>query len=335
MPVQAPQIALLPVEEEAVSPELHRAETKERLPGVQHAALRVQQLRPAGIAPGILRAPGLHPRNTQADARMTLGLGQAARPVPYAEAHGEGRIRQLQPRLQGIQRRREDEEIPNVLSAADVQPGLPIEAAIGQIVNDKAKGRHAAVFRAVQLHGHSVLAFRAQEIGDLHPEGGVAAAVPGALGAVHVDRCDVGGAVKLQEDPLPRALRGELQLPAIAADHLIVAGAGIVQGDLPHIVGQANRDGAALSAQKVLRPLLGKFPAVAKRNHSVSSVYFLSFTFYFTIENALVQALFLESRSAQEKSMRKTACSQAVDKVCNERPDTVILRNEVTKNLIF
>ena len=154
VPVQAPEIALLPVEEEALGPKLHRAEAKEGLLRIQHPAALVQQLRPGQIALGLFRAPGLHPGNAQGEALPPRLARQAALPVPDGEAHRGVRAAQLQPGLQQVQLRGVDEQILDPVPIAQVQPGLPIEAAVGQIVDHKAEGRDLAVLGAVQLNGH-------------------------------------------------------------------------------------------------------------------------------------------------------------------------------------
>ena len=263
VPVQAPEIAPLPVEEEAVRPKLHRAEAEQGLPGVQHPSRFIQQLRPAGVAPGVRRGPGLHAGDAQAKAVPSLLGRQAVLPVPDRKAQVVGSAAQLQPGLQQIQLRGVDEQILDIRPAADIQPGLPIETAIGQIVDHKAEGRDLPVLRAVQPDRYGVLPLQVHQIRDLRPKGRVAAAVLGADLPVHIDGGNVSRAVKLQEQPLLLAARGELQCSPVAADRLVVLRPGIMLRDLPHVVGQA--DGLALpfSAQKLLRPPLGIFPAAA------------------------------------------------------------------------
>ena len=55
MPVQAPEEHLFIVEVKPVGVKLRRTEAKTHVPGIQHFALSVQQLHPAGIKVRVLQ----------------------------------------------------------------------------------------------------------------------------------------------------------------------------------------------------------------------------------------------------------------------------------------
>ncbi len=268
VPVQAPQEALLPVEVEAVGLKFDGAEAHAVLHPVEKAALSVQQLRPAGVELGLFRAPALGPGDADGEAVPAQLTGedliavQNAQPRPGVVALD--RELGLQPVIAGRHR----VEIGDIAPLTDVQPDLPVQSAVGQIVDHKAEGRDGGVLRAVETDGQLVLRAVAHEIADLHPEGGVAAAVLGAFDTVTIHRGDVGGTVKLQKEALAPIFGGDVQLPPVAGDHLVVPGPGIMQGTLLYRVGQADRTGCPLKAHKVLRPGFAELPVVAQADHA-------------------------------------------------------------------
>ena len=70
-------------------------------------------------------------------------------------------------------------------------------------------------------------------------------------------------AVELQEDAFARVFRRDVQLPAIAADHLIVGRRGVIERQRTDAVRQTDLPGVAAESGEILRPFFGELPAAA------------------------------------------------------------------------
>ena len=137
----------------------------------------------------------------------------------------------------GFRGRSGDVDIGNEAPVPHIQPDLPVQAAIGQIIDHKAEGRHRRILGGVQFYRHQILT-GLHRIGNLHPKCGIAAAVVGKLPAIDIDRGNMGRTVKLQEQPFALHVIRHFQLPAVSADHLVAFVVGIMQGELLYRVGQ-------------------------------------------------------------------------------------------------
>ena len=159
MPVQTPHEGLLSVQVQAVGPEFHGAEAEFDAAGVQDAAVLLQG-HPADVAHGPHGVPGLHPgagkRQALAGQESTLGDGMAALghlsfQSAAVHAYGSG-FDADRFRIRGG-----DEYVFQIALFPDVQPDLPVETAVGQIVDHEAERRHQRILGGIQLHRQDVL----------------------------------------------------------------------------------------------------------------------------------------------------------------------------------
>ena len=246
------------VEQQLVGAELDAAEAEGDL-----FAVAVRQRDLAGIE---LRAVGVpQPRGGHGERDLVPALGLGEHGLPVKDAHGGLLIRavDLELHLGAAVHARDHEHVPDIAFLAHVEPGLAVEPAVGQIVDHEAEGRDLPVLGAVELHRDAVVLSRADEPGDLDAEGGVAAAVGGGENAVDVDGGDMRRAVELQEQAFSRVFRRDVQLPAIAADHLIVGGRGVIERQRTDAVRQADLLRVAVEGGEILGPFFGEFPAAA------------------------------------------------------------------------
>ena len=156
-----------------------------------------------------------------------------------------------------------DEQIFNIAFLPDIQPDLPVQAAVGQIVDDMAEGRNFRVFGGVQPDGQQVVFPQPGGFGNLYPKTGVAASMLHQFPTVEKDGSDVGGPVKLEENVLSRQLSPQGQDFPIAAEALIGLRIGVVKGNLLHGVGQAHGNSLSLTQGKAVEPFRRKLPIVA------------------------------------------------------------------------
>ena len=179
VPVQSPQESFLPVQVEAVRLEFGGTEAHLDLPRIHHPA-DFQQGHPAGVENGMLRVPALDAGATDGDHAPGGECLLHQHPLALLQLHQKNApFGFLQSGLdfQGGQVRGRYVQIFNIALFPDVQPGLPVKPAVGQIVDDKSEGRHRAVLRGVQLHRQPVFSAQNRRVGDVHPEGGIAAPV--------------------------------------------------------------------------------------------------------------------------------------------------------------
>ena len=86
--------------------------------------------------------------------------------------------------FQGGQRGSCNENVLNIALLPDIQPDLPVQAAVGQVIDDVTEGRDFRVLRGVQPDAQQIFSAQGRRVGNFHPEAGVAAAVGGQLPAV-------------------------------------------------------------------------------------------------------------------------------------------------------
>ena len=179
VPVQSPQESFLPVQVEAVRLEFGGTEAHLDLPRIHHPA-DFQQGHPAGVENGMLRVPALDAGTADGDHAPGGECLLHQHPLALLQLHQKDAafgILQSGLDFQGGQVRDRYVQIFNIALFPDVQPDLPVKPAVGQIVDDKSEGRHLAVLRGVQLHRQPVFAVQNRRVGDVHPEGGIAAPV--------------------------------------------------------------------------------------------------------------------------------------------------------------
>ena len=200
--VQPPQEGLFAVEIEAVRRKPRGAEAERRLLPIQLRPVRGQQPDGAAVQDGALRVPGpgggdvSHPRCAR--PHRLPGPVQNGRLQPGALR----RAIRLHPDLRCSQVGGGDKEVGDIPGLPHIQPRLPVQPAVGEVVHHEAEGRDGRILAGVQLHRQQVLP-RPHQPGQLHPESGVAAAVDSGPRPVDVHRGDVGRAVQLKEQPLP------------------------------------------------------------------------------------------------------------------------------------
>ena len=133
-----------------------------------------------------------------------------------------------------------DKQVGQAAFCRSFQPDLPVQPTVGQVVDDKAKGRDSRVFTGIQLHGQQVFTLPVHKVGDLHRKAGIAAPVLPGNSAVDPHHRLMGGSVKAEEQPGRSLYRRHPEPFAVAADHLVISGGGIVQRHLPAGMGQAD-----------------------------------------------------------------------------------------------
>ena len=271
MPIQAPEEVFFPIEIEAVGGELRRAETEVHLFFIQNATA-IQKAHPAEIQVGVLRPPGA---GVDALGRDVV-FPAAGVPQLLAGRREDGNIDiageavGLHLDFRPVNGGGGDENILDAAASLFNQPCLPVESAVGKIVDHKAKGWNFRVLGGVQSDCQGILP-GLHQAGDLQTEGGIAAAVLPCRHAVDKDGGNVGRAVELQEEPLAGNILGQGELSAIAADHLIILVVNIMQRQLHRVVGQVNTLPCPLVIHKFLAPLAGKFPTVANAGFHTDS----------------------------------------------------------------
>ena len=112
---------------------------------------------------------------------------------------------------------------------------------------------------------------------------------------VQIHGSDMGCAVKAQEQTFACQFLPQLQLFAVAADHLVSIVIGIMLRGRLHRMGQPDRRCGAASPHKFFRPDGGKLPSIAKAQHNKS----LLFGFFFIIKQNLPGS---KKKSGQNKS---------------------------------
>ena len=265
VPVQSPQKGALAVEVKAVGLEFHHPEAYLLLPHV-HDLADFQKGHPAGVEHRVAGIPG--PDTGALDGDHAIGGEGLAYDAPLTpqQLHQQQTaigVVELGANFQGGEGRRGDEQVFDVAFFPDVQPDLPVQAAVGQVVDDVAEGRNFRIFGGVQTDGQQVVLPQPDGLGDLHPEAGVAAPVFHQLPTVEEDGGDVGRTVKLEEQVLSRQLRPQAQDFPVAAEALVDLGIGIVKGNFLHGVGQAHGDTLPIAQGKAVKPFRRKFPIVA------------------------------------------------------------------------
>ena len=141
-----------------------------------------------------------------------------------------------------------------------IQPGLPVQPAVGQIIDYKAKWRYDRILCGIQTDSNLIIAGM-DEICDFGTKSRIAAAVDGSLLAVDVQCGDMCRSVKLEKySPVLKVRQG--QHSPVAADHLVTDAVRIVKRDLLTGVGQANLLSLCGKTEKFIAPFLGKFPVI-------------------------------------------------------------------------
>ena len=271
--VQTPQEGLFSVEVEAICPELCGAEAKRHLFAVDGLSGCVQKLCHGMVQNRMRCIPRLCVRHRKLHlpgfcrlCGLLCQQGAVCGLQPDTDRHGCGR-KLCRPLHHGVmQGGRVDEQVGQAAFCRSLQPDLPVQPAVGQVVDDKAKGRDSRVFPGVQLHGEQVFAFPVNKIGNLHRKAGVAAPMLPGNPAVDPHHRLMGGSVKAEEQPGRSLYRRHPEPLAVAADHLVIGRRGIVQRHLPAGMGQA--DGLLFWHRQPLakgfRPVSCKLPILAK-----------------------------------------------------------------------
>ena len=200
MSVQAPEEYLFSVEPEFIGEPFDGPEAEFDLLPVQHKAILFQfhhQCMPVRV----VDAPFPHSGHRHFHDVIIGSLVQKNIALFIQHFHQEGAAFCLLRgdfQTDGFRGGCGDVKIGNIAFFPDIQPDLPVQSAIGQIVNDKAKRRHRRIFCGIQLHRQQVFA-GADCFGDFHPECRVAAAVGGHFPAIDINCGNMCRAVKLQK----------------------------------------------------------------------------------------------------------------------------------------
>ena len=130
------------------------------------------------------------------------------------------------------------EYVPDVAGILHVQIDLPIQPAVGHVVNHTPKGRNIQCLPAVKAHGQKVIFLR-ELAGEVYGEGRVAAAVRTNQLAVEIHLGLMGSPQERQTEAFPLPLRGIGNHPLVAGDRLIKTLVKIVEGRFRNRMGQA------------------------------------------------------------------------------------------------
>ena len=122
------------------------------------------------------------------------------------------------------------EHIPQVGGLLDVQTYGTVDAAVGQVVDGTAERRDVQVLAAVAAHSHDILLAQMQGAGQVHRKGGVAAAVVEQPPPVAEHGGVVGDGSEGEQDGAACPLGRGKELPAVAAQALVVVLVAIVVG---------------------------------------------------------------------------------------------------------
>ena len=270
VPVQAPQERLFPVQIEAIRLKNRRAEAETGLPDVQNFPLFIQQRCLAAVQHRIIRRPGHRLRILQNGVNFRLRRKRfVSQRLPcrvfQGKPHLSGSLRliQLQADICRLQSRRMDKQIFHPALGRRFQPDLPVQSAIGQVVDHKAEGRHLGILPGVQTNREQVPLIPVHQIGNLQGKRRITAPVLPRPLSVDKHHRLMGRAVKSKEKP--GSVRRDREASAVAADHLIVSGGSVVQRHLPAGMGQTHRLRLhGFSPQKGFGAGFREFPGIAQ-----------------------------------------------------------------------
>ncbi len=261
--VEADELEGPAVQEEALGPELRLAEADPDGDAVQLGAVTRQDRRE--LVQGRIRGlPG-----AQALDALHPGLGrEAAGAAPRDRDRRGGRDGRRRPRRAGLPELAAELEAldisrgvdldldPEVLRglegalgpredvaqeglALEAQPGLAVDAAVAEVVDDVAEGRQPRPLRRVDLDDEAVRP-RAQAARDLDREGRVAALVGADALPVQPELAGGHDALEVEEGPLRGVCARALDVAGVGGDELIVALVEAVVGELAVGVGQVD-----------------------------------------------------------------------------------------------
>ena len=271
VPVEPPKVHPLPVEEEALSPELRVPEARLQRPDV-HLLSLVDQSHGQLIEHGPVQVPG--DRVLRLEGEFALGLRvqgevdtQLRQGEPQGISHG-GSLAQLHPDLGRPVGMGRGEHAPDMAGFGDLQSRLPVEAAVAQVVDEEAEGGLVQALPGVQPHGQPVVLpifqIRQQKaLGHVSavgvPFGGYGLPVQEHFGIV-------GGPVQYQPHLLARPGGVGEDGPGIPADGLVHLLLGALPGQELGRVRQPHRLPGDLAPQKLVRAGEGKLPVVVQRH---------------------------------------------------------------------
>lgn len=250
VPVQPAQRNALCVQVQPVRPEIHGAEAHAQRALVEHpvrqaAAARPDEPQRHRVQHGRVRAPG-------GDAAH--GAGQRGRGRPLEAAHaGALAVRDLHAQqaaccvardggvdVEAAVRRTGPEQVVEADGLFDVEAHGPVDAAVGQIIDHKAEGRHVQRLAAVAADGHHVAPAVDEMRGQVGRKGRVAAAVLRDQRAVAENVRRVRHRAEAQQHPFAAPAVRRVEFPPVARHHLVGLLAAVVVGQHRHRVRQAH-----------------------------------------------------------------------------------------------
>ncbi len=269
MPVEAPEVDPLPVEEEALGFEFRVPE-----PHLKGAFIRFLPAMDQGhgqrVEPGPIQIPGRH---------VPGGEGEL---VLRFRVHGkvDGKLRQGEPQAVPIIRRSVQfhpdpgrsvgvgygEHALYMAGLGDLEPCLPVEAPVAQVVDEKAEGGLVQTFPGVQTHGQPVLpaVFKARQQEALGHVPAVSVVIGRHRLAVQKHLGVVGSPVQNEPHLLARPGGVGIDGPGIPADGLV----HLLLGALPGQELRRVREPYALSGdfapQKFVRAGESELPIVVQ-----------------------------------------------------------------------
>ena len=164
-------------------------------------------------------------------------------------------------------RRGSDIDVTDKGFVSDIKPDIPVQTAIGQIINHETKRRDAAVFMGVDLDDNRVEHPELHRQGDLNPECRISAEMRTHLFAVDIDFGLVGRPVQLQEQPPAAVLLRDLNLFPVAGGFFVILRISVVERRFIEGVRQPYNLLVRPALQEFLTPYRGIFPVIVQSFH--------------------------------------------------------------------
>ena len=117
---------------------------------------------------------------------------------------------------------RPNKNVLNIFLRLDLQIHIPVNTAVGQVIDHIAKRRHILSFPAVHLHDDPVLTSIVYIICYICGKRRIAAKMPRHQLSINKHLRHMGHALKCEQQPLPQKRLGNSQHPHITANRLII-----------------------------------------------------------------------------------------------------------------
>ena len=265
MAVQAPDLQFPAVEIETVRLKFRTAEARTNTVGIQNPAVS-NQLRFNHVQCGMVHVPELDVLHT-ALQRGAIALGNQGAPTVHQRELPQHHAITIA--LNGhitddaAVDLRLHKDVRDVCLLFDVQIDIPVDAAVGHIIDHKSEGRNIQALPGVQTDCQDVLIAVFQVRRQIDGEGGIAGIMLAAFFAVDEDHGIVRRTIDGQQYPLVLPFTRNVQNLTVTADHLIFFFAEIVIRKLFACMGQPD---VLPAFHAVFRQRFSKLPVVIDVN---------------------------------------------------------------------